>query len=677
MTMRRLLSGLTAATVLLGLAVAVTTLQVGRPQPAYALDNGLALTPPMGFNNWNATHCRAEFNEAMVKGIADIFVASGLQDAGYQYVNIDDCWALPERDADGNLVPDPVRFPNGIKAVADYVHAKGLKFGIYTSAGTKTCNVAGFPGALGHEQQDANLFASWGVDYLKYDNCNNQGVDAKLRYTAMRDALAATGRPIVYSICEWGQNQPWTWAQDVGNLWRTTGDISDNWGSVRNIVRQNMSLYPYAKPGAWNDPDMLEVGNGGMTSTEYRSHLSVWAMMAAPLLIGSDLRLATPATLDTLLNREVIAVDQDPLGVQAKPIRNDSGRIVFVRPLANGDTAVALYNETDTGAVIRTTAAEAGLGRTPAYTLRDVWRHETTETAGVISAYVPAHGTVMYRVAASTNWADYAPATDLSVTVPPAYPGATLSVVQPGTANPLSTTFTNHGRTPTTQVATSLSAPAGWTVQATSPATDNRVGTEEAFTTQWTVTPPADAPAGSYPLTARTTFTWNDDEQPRSGAVESAATVLVPRPPPSGTQWLSDVPWLFATSFWGPIELDRSNGERGAHDGHTITIGGVTYAKGIGAHAPSEIVYYTGGRCATVSSDYGIDDEKSGNGDATWQIWADGVLAAQGSATWQDGPKHLDADVTGASFVRLVTLDNGSTNSDHTDWAGAQIVCAQ
>src|SRR3954454_14933503 len=228
----------------------------GRASPALA--DGLALTPPMGFNNWNSTHCRAEFNESMVKGIADIFVARGLKDAGYRYVNLDDCWALPQRGADGNLVPDPVRFPNGIKAVADYIHGKGLKIGIYTSAGTKTCNKdGGFPGGLGHETADANLFASWGIDYLKYDNCNNGGVDAKQRYRTMRDALKATGRPIVFSLCEWGQNKPWEWASDVGNLWRTTGDISDSWTKTVSILHANEKLAQYAGPGHWNDPDMF------------------------------------------------------------------------------------------------------------------------------------------------------------------------------------------------------------------------------------------------------------------------------------------------------------------------------------------------------------------------------------------------------------------------------------
>jgi alpha-galactosidase len=673
--MRRFLAVLAVAAMILGSGAAVTALDVVRPQAAHALDNGLARTPPMGFNDWNAFGCNV--SEQLITQTADLFVSAGLKDVGYQYVNIDDCWMTHQRDADGRLVPDPVKFPHGIAWLADYVDSKGLKLGIYEDAGTATC--AGFPGSLGHEGVDARTFADWGIDYLKYDNCNNAGSTTKeqyiARYSAMRDALARTGRPIVYSVCEWGINEPWTWAPDVGNLWRTTGDIGDNWGSVKSIIRQNMNLYPFAKPGAWNDPDMLEVGNGGMTGTEYRTHFGMWAMLAAPLLIGSDLRGTTADTMSILLNREVVAIDQDPLGVQAKPIRNDDGRMVFVRPLANGDAAVALYNETDSAVTIGTSAAELGLGRAPAYTLRDVWRHETTETAGAIRASVPAHGTVIYRVAAVKDWANYAPATDLSVTAPPAYPGASVSVFRSGTANQLSTGFTNHGRMPATAVSASLSAPSGWTVQPTSPTTDNQVGTEEVFATQWSVTPPARTAPGLYSLTGRATFTWDDDEQPRSAAVESTATVLVPNPPPSGTQWLSDVPWVSATSFWGPIELDHSNVERAAGDGHTITIGGVTYAKGIGDHAPSEIVYYTGGQCSSVSSDYGIDDEKSGNGDATWQVWADGTLAAQGSATWQDGPKHLSANVSGATLVRLVTLDNGSTNSDHTDWAGAQIFC--
>ena len=362
-----------------------------------SLDLNLAPTPPMGWNNWNTTNDRPEFNEAMVLATADFFVSSGLKDVGYEYVNLDDCWALPERNADGDLVPDPVRFPNGIKAVADYVHAKGLKFGIYTSAGSHTCSPIGFPGALDHEEQDAALFASFEVDYLKYDNCHNEGRDAVERYTTMRDALLKTGRPIVYSICEWGNNKPWAWAKGVGHLWRTTGDISDNWASLLKLTKLNMALADYAGPGHWNDPDMLEVGNGGMTDVEYRTHFSLWAIMAAPLLIGTDLRKVTAETMEILLNTEVIAVNQDPLGVQAQLARSYGGLHLFIKPLVDGSRAVAFFNENDSPADIATTAAELGLDATT-LEVRDLWTHSTEETDGAIATRVPPHGTALYQV---------------------------------------------------------------------------------------------------------------------------------------------------------------------------------------------------------------------------------------------------------------------------------------
>ncbi|GAA0627514.1 hypothetical protein GCM10010174_53980 [Kutzneria viridogrisea] len=376
---------------------ALTALTAPAVATAASSDNGLARTPQMGFNNWNLTHCGAQFTEGFVKGIADTLVSSGLKEAGYTYVNLDDCWAESSRDSLGNLVPNRTRFPNGIKAVADYVHGKGLKFGLYSSAGTKTCNAAGFPGGLGHEKADAKLWASWGVDYLKYDNCNNQGVDAKQRYTAMRDALAATGRPILYSICEWGQNQPWTWAAGVGNSWRTTGDINDSYAKMLSIYKKNITLGKYAGPGHWNDPDMLEVGNGKMTDTEYRSHFSLWAMMSAPLLIGSDIRKASSATLAILRNTEVIALDQDAKGVQGNEISSAGGLHVVRKPLADGDIAVALFNETDSTARISTSLSAIGAG-SGSHQLKDLWSKASSTTSGTISASVPAHGTVVYRV---------------------------------------------------------------------------------------------------------------------------------------------------------------------------------------------------------------------------------------------------------------------------------------
>lgn len=361
--------------------------------------------PQMGFNNWNSTHCRDEFNEAMIRGIADKFISLGLRDAGYTYVNIDDCWANWQRDKDGHLRANPKRFPSGIKALADYIHQHGLKFGLYSSAGTSTCEPLqenrGFPGGLGHEKEDAATFASWGVDYLKYDNCNNQKVDARQRYSAMAKALRASGRPIFYSVCEWGENKPWLWAGkppvDAGS-WRTTGDIRDEYASMLKIFKQNVVLDRYASPGHWNDPDMLEVGNGGMTDTEYRSHFSLWSIMAAPLLIGTDLRTIKPDALQILLNKDVIAIDQDPLGVQGRQVRDADGIHVIVKPLKDGSRAVVVFNENDAARPVAVAASEIGLKPDMHYELRDLWAHTQANGDGSIKVELPAHATAMYRI---------------------------------------------------------------------------------------------------------------------------------------------------------------------------------------------------------------------------------------------------------------------------------------
>ncbi|MFD5015227.1 NPCBM/NEW2 domain-containing protein [Streptomyces chartreusis] len=668
-TTRRRLVGALAAGVLCatGLAApAAVAAPATAPAAAPAVDAGLALTPPMGFNNWNSTHCRADFNEAMVKGIADIFDERGLKDAGYEYVNLDDCWALPSRDANGKLVPDPVRFPGGIKAVADYVHAKGLKLGIYTSAGTKTCNTAGFPGALGHEYSDAQQFADWGVDYLKYDNCNNQGVDAKQRYTTMRDALAATGRPIVYSICEWGENKPWEWAADVGQLWRTTGDISDNWGSMLSILKQNLPLAPHAGPGRWNDPDMLEVGNGGMTDTEYRSHFSMWAVMAAPLLIGSDLRSASEETFEILGNREVIAVDQDPLGKQGAVVSSAGGRWVVAKEMRDGSRAVALFNESGSAQRITTSAAAVGLPDADAYTMRDLWQHRSYNTAGTISATVPAHGTVLVRVQADGRWAQHPPAVELGLE------GGTL--VEAGRAAALTSTVTDLGRTAAKRVSVALTGPEGWSVKATSPTSSASLPTGRSLRTKWAVRAPAGTAVGSYGFTFKASY-----RSPAGVRVDSvlpvSATVVVA--PPSGTSGLGDLAWLSATNGWGPVERNTSNGESDAGDGNPITIGGVVYGTGLGVHAESAVEYYAGGACEAVTARVGVDDEEGADGSVVFEIWADGVKAASSGVLTNAMPgRPITADVTGAQVVRLVATDGGDgITSDHGDWAEARLSC--
>nr|WP_069463101.1 ricin-type beta-trefoil lectin domain protein [Actinacidiphila rubida] len=381
------------------LVLALPLVSLGTAPPAVALGNGLALTPQMGFNDWNAYGCNV--SESLIESTALAMHTDGMQAAGYAYVNIDDCWLTHSRDSAGRLVPDSAKFPDGIKGTADYVHSLGLKLGIYEDAGTATC--AGYPGSLGHETTDAQSFASWGVDYLKYDNCNNNGVAAQSRYTAMRDALAATGRPILFSLCNWGQENVWTWGAGVGNSWRTTGDISAGFSSMLSIFHSNVGLAPYAGPGHWNDPDMLEVGNGSMSTTENRSEFSLWAEMAAPLIAGTNLASASSATLSVYTNSRVIAVDQDPLGRQGTMVSSAGGLDVLAKPLAGGDVSVALFNETGSTATVSTSATAIGKTGASSYTLTDLWSGSTSTTSGPISASVPAHGTVMYRVAGGTS----------------------------------------------------------------------------------------------------------------------------------------------------------------------------------------------------------------------------------------------------------------------------------
>jgi len=366
--------------------------------------NGLALTPPMGWNSWNKFAC--DVNEQTVRATADAMATSGMKAAGYQYVVIDDCWHGP-RDANGFITADAQKFPSGIKALSDYVHSRGLKFGIYSDAGRLTCG--GRPGSQGHEYQDALTYARWGVDYLKYDWCNTGDRNAKEAYAVMAHALRQSGRPIVFSMCEWGTAKPWLWAKNTGNLWRTTGDIFDSFDTkdpkrewahtVTDIVDLNEPLWSYAGPGHWNDPDMLEVGNGGMTPAEYRSHFSLWAMMAAPLIAGNDIAHMDETTRSILLNAEVIAVDQDALGVQGHRVAKGATTEVWAKPLAGGGVAVLLFNRGAQPATISTTAQQLGLGGKTMRHVRDLWAHrEVRMPNGTLAATVEPHGVAMFRI---------------------------------------------------------------------------------------------------------------------------------------------------------------------------------------------------------------------------------------------------------------------------------------
>jgi alpha-galactosidase len=368
----------------------------------YALDNGLALTPPMGWNSWNKFECNV--SESLIKEMADALVSNGMKDAGYQFIVIDDCWQIG-RDAEGNIIPDPDRFPSGMKALADYIHSKGLKFGLYSCAGLKTCQER--PGSRGYEFQDARQYAAWGVDYLKYDWCFHTTQNAEASYSLMRDALLATGRPIVFSICEWGSNKPWLWAKDVGNLWRTTADIQDCWDCKREwggmgwiyILDFQYGLESYAGPGHWNDPDMLEVGNGGLTITESQAHFSLWCLLAAPLMAGNDLRTMSPDIKNILTNQEVIAVNQDSLGRQGRKVRDEGDLEVWSKEMKDGSRAVVLFNRSKSDSPVSVTWTEIGYPAHLKAKVRDLWqKKDLGKFTGSYNAQVPSHGVVMVRI---------------------------------------------------------------------------------------------------------------------------------------------------------------------------------------------------------------------------------------------------------------------------------------
>ncbi len=362
---------------------------------------GLAPTPPMGWNSWNTFG--TNIDEKLIKGMAEVMIESGMQEAGYKYIVLDDAWMAKERDAQGNLVGDAKRFPSGMKALGDYLHEKGFKFGIYNCAGNKTC--AGYPGGRGHEYQDARTYASWGVDYLKYDWCNTGKANAEETYKTMRDALHAAGRPIVFSLCEWGNHKPWEWAKDIGHLWRTTGDITDCYDchhvysmGWKVILESQVGLEKYAGPDHWNDPDMLEVGNPGLSLTESRAHFSLWCMLAAPLMAGNDVRIMSDEVRDILTNKEVIAIDQDPLGKQGYQFMKQPGKEIWVKELSDGNWAVCFLNSGDNTMQIRVNWQHLWFLK-GSFEIRDLWqKKDIGKTNKEFIADIQPHDVIMFKL---------------------------------------------------------------------------------------------------------------------------------------------------------------------------------------------------------------------------------------------------------------------------------------
>jgi len=693
---RRPVAVLAAATAIsASILIAVTA-----PRPAAATATaqpGPTAAPVMGWNSWNRFGCNIDEN--LIKATADALVSTGLRDSGYTYVNIDDCWMAGTRDAQGRLQPDPVRFPGGISGVATYVHARGLKLGIYSSAGTATCQ--GLPASLDHESIDAQTWASWGVDLLKYDNCNNQGRPAAQRYKAMGDALKATGRHIVYSICNWGDDSPWLFGPDAGgSYWRTTGDISDNWGSVTSLLDQQAGLETFARKGYYNDPDMLEVGNGGLTQDENIAHFSLWALLSSPLLLGNDLRSVSASTLSILRNADVLAVNQDWGGSQGRRLVDNGDTEVWAKPMSDGSAAVVLFNRGGAAATVSTSTAVLGLGGSSGYQTKNLWTGATAATTGAIGASVPAHGVAMFRVtrtgtlaaapaagtfgvsdltwAASTN--GWGPAErDRANGEQAAGDGAALNIG--------GTTFTKgigvhadsgvhvylgrNCRTFTAQVGVDNEAGANGSVRFAVYG-DGRllaytgVKTGGQAPTRLTV-----STAGYLNLELRVTDARTNGIQ--YDHADWAAPTLVCGASGGTTgagSFVSDRTWGAATNGWGPAERDVSNGEQAAADGSVLTVGDVSYPKGVGVHAASDITVPLNGACGRFTAVAGLDAEvgTQSNG-VVFSVLGDGVTL------WSGASGAVDVSVAGRTSLRLVVAGNGSIDYDHADWADARLSC--
>ncbi len=519
-----------------------------------------ASAPTMGWNSWNSFGCGG-LTETLVRETADAMVNGGLLAAGYDTLTLDDCWSAVSRDSSGNLTNDPVKFPSGMKAIGDYIHDRGLKYGIYASIGTATCT-GGTAGSLDHEYLDVARFASWGVDYIKADRCNADGLVMKDIYARWRDAIIASGRSIGLSASDNNPtDEPWAWGPVTARQWRMSPDISDDWTSppgqppwkegMIDIFDRNFAHAAATAPGTFNDPDMLEVGNGGMTDTEYRTHFGLWALMSAPLIAGNDVRSMSDATRTILTNPEVIAVDQDALGFQAVLAADSgSGLQVWYKPLAgSGARAVGLLNRGDATATITVNWNAIHLAPGNA-TVRDQWaRADRGSFADAYSVSVSAHGMALLRI----------------------------------------------------------------------------VGTD----------------------------------------------------PPARDGYLSAQPWTYMANEQGPVERNSSNGGGGTGDGRTLTLNGVPYLRGFGAHAPSALEFRLNGSCQTFTAEVGVDDEVGTLGSVLFQVWGDGQKLYEGGVMTGETPtENVNVSIAGIRSLRLQIVSVDSTADDHADWANPRIACA-
>lgn len=679
--------GLVAASAL-ALAPAATAAAAPTGTPASWSVDDLARTPYQGWNTYYGLG--SSFDEQTIKAEADAIVDRGLKAAGYDYVWIDGGWWDGARNTDGSIAVDSRQWPDGMKAVADYIHSKGLKAGIYTDVGRDGCGGAN-QGSYGHYQQDANTFAAWGYDAVKVDFCGgeNMHLDPATQYGQFRDALLAnsSGRPMLLNICnpfvpETGAApgrsayDSWTFGPTTGNSWRTDTDI----GFVHNVQYQDFlrnldddAKHPEAAgPGHWNDPDYL-APELGFTPAEAHAQFSMWSMLAAPLIIGSDVRALSDDSVAMLENREVLAIDQDTLGRQGTLLSQQGDAQVWVKQLADGDRAVALFNRGENATTISTTATAVGLPHAASYAVRNLWTHTTTGSAGTLSAAVAPHSVVLYRVTPDSSSASAAPEVTLSpVTSPAAYDGSQLRLAVPGQPLSVTSALADDGRTPITSARVQLQVPDGWTVR---PSASTELGTMpggQQRTLSWTVTPPADAQPGTVNLTAAVSYDWGDGAHHET--MSSAASVQVPPPAPSGNADLAHVPWLRATSGWMTPQVDGSVG------GGPMRMDGTTYATGIGVASPSVIEYYVGGRCSSVTATVGIDDSADfdpSGGTATFEVLGDGKVLYDSGVVDRPGTHTFTVPVGSPSVLTLQVGDGGDGGyNDRADWADVSAQCA-
>ncbi|ACU73867.1 Alpha-galactosidase [Catenulispora acidiphila DSM 44928] len=667
-----------------------------RHAPATVPINNLARTPYQGWNTYYGLG--STFTEQTIKDEADALVSKGLAAAGYNYVWIDGGWWNGARDASGAITVDSTQWPDGMKAVADYIHSRGLKAGIYTDSGLNGCGGAN-QGSYGRYQQDVNQFAGWGYDAVKVDFCGSEqmGLDPATVYGQFRDAVLnnSSHRPMLFNICnpfipETGAApgrsafDSYTFGPSTGNSWRTDTDIGFPNDVRYSDVLRNLdadAAHPEAAgPGHWNDPDYLGP-DLGMTDAESRSQFSMWSIVAAPLMIGSDVRKLSDSAVAMLTNAEVLAVDQDRLGIQGTALSapTASGAQVWTKPLANGDVAVALLNRGTTPQLISTTAGKIGLSTSGSYAVRDLWQHSTTESAGTISATVAPHDVVLYRVSRNGNPATMTPATTLSPATLTATAQAALPLVAPGDSFPVSATFTDNGRLAVRNVKLTLAVPAGWTATPTTPAAKDRLDSGQSIAATWQVTAAPGALPGTDQLAVTAGYDWQGAYSGATSRLQTLSAtestqVQVPAAPPSGTGPLSHHPWLDAASGYlvPRVDLDDAGGG-------PLTMHGVGYPTGVGTASPSTIDYYVGGQCSTLTATVGIDDSADFDptgGTAVFQVYGDGVKLYDSGLVTRAAPQSASVNLGTAKVISLVVGDGGDGGyNDRTDWGGLRITC--